>query len=191
MTDRSAPSPTKWKQFWERGGWWKALILAAVYYGVYQLIGVGVLAIFPKSSDVRGPDGSATEIFFDTALPILLTSIVLLAFAASLGWLRELFAAQTIRGRRWMWIGVALVLALNISSLLGIDYDRAGLPLVMSWLFTGLCVGLAEELDSRGFVVALMRKAGHPESPSASYRPGSSPHCTSGTPSAVRASASP
>lgn len=33
----------------------------------------------------------------------------------------------------------------------------------MSWLFTGFCIGFAEEVVTRGFVVGLMRKAGHPE----------------------------
>ncbi|WP_264186959.1 CPBP family intramembrane glutamic endopeptidase [Leifsonia sp. LS1] len=33
----------------------------------------------------------------------------------------------------------------------------------MSWLLTGLFIGFAEEVLTRGFVVNLMRKAGHPE----------------------------
>jgi membrane protease YdiL (CAAX protease family) len=156
-------SQSGWKRFWERGGVWKALILAAVYYAVYQLFSLLVKAIFGESGGVRGEAGSAMDVFIGTALPIILGSLALLIFAASLGWLKELFARQTIRGRGWMWIGVAFVLVINVSSLLGLDYGKAGLPVVASWLFTGLCVGFAEEVLTRGFVVNLMRKAGHGE----------------------------
>ncbi|WP_291052879.1 CPBP family intramembrane metalloprotease [Herbiconiux sp.] len=161
MTDHSSTSG--WKRFWERGGWWKALILAAVYYGVYQLVGLLVDAVIPDDTAVRGAEGSATDVFFDVALPIVLTSILLVLFALSIGWLRELFAPQTVRGRGWMWVGIAVVLAINVSSLLSLDYAKAGAAVVLSWLFTGLFVGFAEEIVTRGFVVNLMRKAGHPE----------------------------
>lgn len=38
-------APTAWKRFWERGGWWKGVLLAAVYYGLYLLDGLGISAI--------------------------------------------------------------------------------------------------------------------------------------------------
>ena len=123
-------SQSGWKRFWERGGVWKALILAAVYYAVYQLFSLLVKAIFGESGGVRGEAGSAMDVFIGTALPIILGSLALLVFAASVGWLKELFARQTIRGRGWMWIGVAFVLVINVSSLLGLDYGKAGLPVV-------------------------------------------------------------
>lgn len=152
-----------WKRFWERGGGWKALLLAAVYYGLYQLCSLLVGAVFGESGGLRGEAGCAMDVFIDTALPIILGSVLLVLFAASLGWLRELFAPQTVRGRGWMWVGIGVVLAINVSALLGLDYSSAGLPLVASWLFTGLFVGFAEEVLTRGFVVNLMRKAGHGE----------------------------
>lgn len=70
-------------RFWERGGWWKALVFAAVYYGVYQLMGVVVVASVPESSELRGPEGGPMELFFGTVLPIVLTSVLLVGFAAS------------------------------------------------------------------------------------------------------------
>lgn len=150
-----------WVRFWERGGWWRALLLAAVYYGLYELFGFLLGLVIPKS--VLGDEGSASFVFFGTALPIVLGCIVLVAFAASLGWLKELFGRQSIRGRGWMWVGIAVVLAINISSLLSIDYGKAGFVLVATWLLAGLFVGFAEEVLTRGFVVNLMRKAGHGE----------------------------
>jgi len=161
MPDHTTPSA--WKGFWERGGWWKAVLVAAVYYGVYQLVSLLVDAVIPPGSAVRGAEGSGEGIFFDIALPILLTGILLAVFALSVGWLRELFAPQAVRGRGWMWVGIAVVLAINVASFASLDFGKAGASVIFAWLFTGLCVGFAEEVVTRGFVVNLMRKAGHPE----------------------------
>lgn len=152
-----------WKAFWDRGGWWKALILAAVYYGVYQLLSLLVGAIFGTSGGIRGEAGSPMDVLIGTGLPILLGCIVLVIFALSIGWLKELFGPQPIRGRRWMWVAVIVVLAINVSALASIDYSDAGGVLVATWLLTGLFIGFAEETLTRGFVVNLMRKAGHRE----------------------------
>ncbi|WP_104086954.1 CPBP family intramembrane glutamic endopeptidase [Arthrobacter sp. GMC3] len=152
-----------WRHFWNRGGWWKAVVAVAVYYGVYQLLGLLVGAVFPAKGAVRGAAGSPMDVFIITGLPILLGCVVLLVFAFSLGWLKELFARQAIRGHRWMWVAVGVVLAINVSAVLSIDYEKAGAGLVASWLITGLFVGFAEEVLTRGFVVNLMRKAGHGE----------------------------
>ncbi|MGK9148514.1 CPBP family intramembrane metalloprotease [Plantibacter flavus] len=156
-------SASAWRRFWERGDWWRAVLLAAVYYGVYQLLSLAVKAVFPAGGVARGVKDGALDVFIGTGLPILLGAIVLLAFAASLGWVRELFGPQPVRGRGWMWVGVAVVLVINVSALLSVDAGAAGAALIFSWLLTGLFVGLAEELLTRGFVVNLMRKAGHGE----------------------------
>lgn len=152
-----------WHRFWNAGGWWKALILAAAYYAIYELLGFLVGLAFPEGSPARGVEKGAMDVFIGTALPIILASIVLVLFALSIGWLKPLFARQTIRGRGWMWVAIAVVLVINVSSLLSTDVSKAGLPLVASWLFTGLFIGFAEEVLTRGFVVNLMRKAGHKE----------------------------
>ena len=149
-----------WKRFWNRGGFWRALLLAAVYLGVYELIGF-LLGLVDE--DLRGEEGSASYVFYATALPIIITSVLLIGFAASVGWLRELFARQTLPGRRWMWTALIVVLAINVAALFSIDYAKAGLVLVFTWLLAGLFVGFVEELVTRGFVVNMMRKAGHGE----------------------------
>ena len=156
MPDFASMSP--WKRFWEKGGWWKAVILAAVYYGLYQLLGFIVVPLFPPVEP-----NSAAYILIFYALPIFLGGVLLVIFGFSLGWLRELFGRQPIRGSWWMWIAVAVVLLFNILHFATIDYGAAGFDVVAAWLLAGLFIGFAEEVLTRGYVVNLMRKAGHSE----------------------------
>ena len=158
MPDRGAS--TAWKQFWERGGWWKGVILAAAYYGLYML---GGLAITWLAAPMLTDPTSPAFIVFAYVLPIAFGGLLLVLFALSLGWLKELFARQPIGGGKWMWIAVVLVLGFNILRFATIDYAEAGFGKVAVWLLAGLFIGFAEETLTRGFVVNLMRKAGHPE----------------------------
>lgn len=155
-----AENTSAWTRFWNRGGLWRALLLTAVYLGLYELIGF-LLGFVTEG--VRGEAGSAAFIFYATALPLVITSVLLIAFAASVGWLKGLFARQALPGRRWMWTALVVVLVINIAAMLSIDYGKAGLVLVFTWLFAGLLIGFVEELVTRGFVVNMMRKAGHGE----------------------------
>lgn len=149
-----------WKRFWERGGWWKGVILAAAYFALYQL---GGLAISPLLRPWLDDPNSASFILAAYVLPIALGGLILVAFALSLGWLKELFTRQPIRGRGWMWIAVAAVLLFNVLRFSTTDYGSAGLGYAAAWLLAGLFIGFAEEVLTRGFVVNLMRKAGHRE----------------------------
>lgn len=147
-----------WKRFWERGGWWKAVILVVAYYAIYQLLGFASVP-FNGMFDAD----SAGAILTGIALPIFLVSLVLVGFAVSVGWLRELFGPQPIRGGWWMWIAVGAVLLFNILRFATTDYSEVNFGYVLAWIITGLCIGFAEEVVTRGFVVNLMRKAGHKE----------------------------
>ncbi|MDT0144710.1 CPBP family intramembrane glutamic endopeptidase [Microbacterium sp. PRC9] len=146
-----------WRRFWERGGWWRALLLVVAYYALYQL---GSFAFLPL---VTSTDDPAALIWFGTALPIALGGVLLVLFAWSAGWLRELFGPQPIRGRGWMWIAVAVVLVFNVLRFATIDYGATGAGVVVAWVVAGLFVGFAEEVLTRGFVVNLMRKGGYRE----------------------------
>lgn len=155
MTDHETTSP--WRRFWEKGGWWRSLLVVVVYYAVYQGVPLLFAPLFPSTSD------PATTVWLFDVLPIAFGGLVLVAFAWSLGWLRELFGPQPIRGRGWMWIAVAVVLLFNILHFASIDYAAAGAAVVVAWLVAGLCIGFAEEMLTRGFVVNLMRKHGYRE----------------------------
>lgn len=67
IRDRDRPHRSAWQNFWDRGGWWRALLLAAVYYGLYQALS---LAFLPLSARVDDPNSAAGVLVYDT-LPIL------------------------------------------------------------------------------------------------------------------------
>lgn len=153
--DRAARN--RWQRFWARGGFWRSLLLAAAYYALYQVCSLPLAPLLERTTD------PALQIVVGTALPIVIGSLILLAFGASLRQNRALFGRQPVPGRGWMWIAVAAVLAFNVLRFAAIDYDAAGAATVLAWLFTGLWIGFAEEVLTRGWVVRLMRQAGHRE----------------------------
>ncbi|MFF2271862.1 CPBP family intramembrane glutamic endopeptidase [Agromyces sp. NPDC058136] len=152
----TAGSP--WRRFWEHGGWWRSLLVVVAYYAVYQGVPLLFAPLFPA-----GETDEAAIVWIFTAIPVAFGGLVLVVLAWSLGWLRELFGPQPIRGRGWMWIAVVAVLLFNVLRFATIDYDAAGASLVVAWLVAGLFIGFAEETLTRGFVVNLMRKGGYRE----------------------------
>jgi membrane protease YdiL (CAAX protease family) len=152
-----------WHRFWNRGGWWKALLVAAVYYGLYQLAGLVINALFGHLVDASDPFANGISVFIALAAPILVGGILLVLFALSLGWLKQLFGRQPIRGSWWMWIGVAVVVVFNLLRFVSVDWGGWDAGAAVAVLFTGLCVGFAEEVLTRGFAVNLLRRGGYGE----------------------------
>lgn len=155
MSSPAARNP--WTAFWEKGGWWRALVLAVVYFVLYQ--GLSVLAFTPLARQIDDP-ASAAGVFVLYVLPLVVGALLLVGFIASVGWWREIFGPQPLRGRGWMWIAIAVVLVFNLLRFATIDYAEAGFDVVATWLLAGLLIGFAEEVLTRGLVVNLMRKAG-------------------------------
>lgn len=151
-------STSAWKRFWEKGDWWRAILLAAAYYALYQLGGLLLAPIVPGLEQ-----GSSAWLLVTMVIPIVWGCLLLVLFAWSVGWLRELFARQPIGGAGWMWIAVVVVLAFNVLRFATTDLGEAGFEYVATWLLGGLAIGFAEEVLTRGFVVNMMRKAGHRE----------------------------
>lgn len=158
MTASTARSP--WKRFWDHGAWWKAIVLAVAYLALYE--GVGLLLGVVVGGDIGEPN-SPKYLLLGYLVPIAIGGLILVAFAASVGWLRDLFGPQPIRGGRWMWIAVVTVLLFNVLRFASLDYAKAGFTVVALWVVIGLLIGFAEEVLTRGFVVNIMRKAGHDE----------------------------
>jgi membrane protease YdiL (CAAX protease family) len=158
--DVAEPQSTSgWKRFWERGGWWRSLLVVVGYYVLWQLLS---LALGPIIAAVD-TSNEAVAVLVSYGLPIALGCVILVVFALTTGWLRELFGKQPIRGRGWMWIAVVVTVLFNVLHFAGIDYAQAGGGLVAAWVVSSLFVGFAEEFLTRGLVVNLMRKAGYRE----------------------------
>ncbi|QAB17570.1 CPBP family intramembrane metalloprotease [Leucobacter muris] len=153
----------RWQVFWNRGNWWKALLLVVGYWGVYQLIGLGTSTLFHSFVDRQNPLSSPTSIFFTVALPIIIAGGLLLLFAVSLGWVRDPFGRQPLPGRPWMWLAVVLVLIPVVVRLVAANWAAYSIATVLTLLFLGLCIGFTEELLTRGFVVKMLRDGGHGE----------------------------
>ena len=150
---------TAWARFWNRGRGWKALILAVGYLVLYEAAG---FLMTPFLGSIGGPDTVSYLLVLFT-VPIFLGCLILVGFGASVGWLRQLFARDTHGGRWWMWIAVAVVLIFNILRFATIDYSATTAAWVLTWLLTGLFIGFAEEVLTRGYVVRIMREANHSE----------------------------
>lgn len=123
MNDAARPDSTALsgcKGFWEKGGWWRALVLVVVYFVLYN--GLSLL-LTPIASQIDDPQ-SATGILVFYAVPIFVGCLLLVAFAASVGWLPEVFRRQPIRGRGWMWIAIVVVLLFNVLRMLSTTERR-------------------------------------------------------------------
>ncbi|MWV48561.1 CPBP family intramembrane metalloprotease [Rathayibacter sp. VKM Ac-2803] len=148
-----------WARFWDHGRWWKALILAVGYLAIYE---PASLLMAPFVPFIGGAD-SASYVIVLIAVPVLIGSLILVGFGASVGWLRSTFERQTPRGGGWMWIAIAVVLLFNVMRFASIDYSAAGFDWVAAWLLAGLVIGFSEELLTRGYVVRIMRSSGRSE----------------------------
>jgi membrane protease YdiL (CAAX protease family) len=154
---------TGWARFWNKGGWWRALLIVVVYTAAYQGIGYVTSSIFGQFIDSKNLLSTPESIFFAYALPILIAGVLLFLFVASVGWTKEIFGRQPLQGKAWMWLAVVLVLIPNILRFTATSWSSYSVTLVLAMLFTGLCIGFAEELITRGVAVNLLRRGGHTE----------------------------
>jgi uncharacterized protein len=152
-----------WKRFWDRGGWWRAVLIAIVYMALYLGISFVTSSLFAGLIDGENLFASAASVFFALILPILIGAVLLLLFIWSVGWWREIFGPQPIRGAGWMWITVVVVLIPIVLHVAATDWDAIPPDVIVATLFMGLCIGVAEELLTRGIAVDLLRRAGYGE----------------------------
>ncbi|WP_159706084.1 CPBP family intramembrane glutamic endopeptidase [Arthrobacter sp. 18067] len=156
-------SDSGWIRFWNRGTWWKALLFVAVYWGVYELIGLGIGTLFGGFINLKNPLADPLTAFLMLALPILIAGILLFLFARSLGWVKEIFGPQPLRGQAWMWVAIPLLIIPIFLRLVATNWSAYSVGLVLVMAFFGLCVGFTEELATRGIVVNMLRNGGYGE----------------------------
>ncbi|MGF0118709.1 CPBP family intramembrane glutamic endopeptidase [Promicromonospora sp. Marseille-Q5078] len=157
------PVTSRWQSFWERGGLWRALLVAVVYLALYLLAGLLVGTWFGSSIDAEDIFATPLSVFLGLAAPLLAGAVVLTVFLASLRWFPLLFARQTLPARGWMWVAPALVLVPIVLRALGIDYATYAPGVVATALAAGLLIGFVEEVLCRGIVVTLLRRGGWSE----------------------------
>lgn len=80
MSTPTGASP--WKRFWEKGGWWRALVLAAVYFVLYDLLS---LAFTPLALQLDDPTGAAAVVVY-YVLPLVVGGLLLVRPRKTLGW---------------------------------------------------------------------------------------------------------
>ncbi|UOE44140.1 CPBP family intramembrane glutamic endopeptidase [Agromyces larvae] len=167
MTGPAArPRATGWAAFWNRGGWWKAIVLAIVYLALYELLQLAFAPFTEALVDEQNLFATPGSVFAGLVLRVLTGSILLVAFAWSIGWLpRPLFARQPVRGSWWMWFAPVLVAIPIVLRVLGTDYSAYSGGVIVLTFVAGALIGFSEELLTRGFVVGLLRRRGYREWP--------------------------
>ncbi|VXB94379.1 CAAX protease self-immunity [Arthrobacter sp. 9V] len=152
-----------WKTFWDKGGWWRAILLAVLYMAIY--LGAG-LVIGPIAGDqVVAEDIFRTpqSVFIGLTLSLIIGSAALAAFVYSVKWFKPLFAPQPVKGSWWMWAAPFFLVAAIALRFLGINYSSYQASVVVVTLLTGLLIGFAEEILTRGIVVKMLRDSGKSE----------------------------
>lgn len=150
--------------FFDRGGFWKAAIIAVIYiavnYGASKLAG----ALFSDTVDEGGPLASPKNVLIELIFPVGLATLAAIVLAVAIGWWGQLFRTQPALTRGWwMWIVPILVLIFNGLSFASADYSNYAIATVVAVLGLGLLVGLGEEVLARGLFVNSLRRAGHKE----------------------------
>jgi len=148
--------------FWSRPSVWKAVLLVLGYLVFYLAVGRLISRLVGDRADADDPLGTAAGILL-VAAPIAVGGLALALFAARQGWIAEIFGRQRVEGRRWMWIAPVLVLGAVVAHVAGVDWSRWSAGQLAALAVLGACVGFTEELATRGFVVRMVRDAGHGE----------------------------
>ncbi|HEY5785773.1 MAG TPA: CPBP family intramembrane glutamic endopeptidase [Microlunatus sp.] len=155
-------SGSAWRAFWNRGGWWRALLLVVVYLALY--LGAGWVGEKLFGDQIQASMFStAGSVFAAVTWSLIVGAILLTGFLLSVGWFRPLFARQPLGGRWWMWIAPALIVITLVMRYVGIDYSVYPGGAIAMTLVTGLFIGFVEEVLTRGIVVKMLRDAGTSE----------------------------
>jgi len=155
---------SSWAEFWNRGGFWRAVLVVLVYLGLYTLASFGSQLAFAAQIHPEDVFATPESVFFAIGGGTLVGSLLIVAFISTVKWWRPLFARQPVRGSWWMWIAVVIVVVPAVVRLTATDYSRYTVGTVIAtFLFVGLLVGFTEELVTRGIGIRLLRAKGHSE----------------------------
>ncbi|WP_062386176.1 CPBP family intramembrane glutamic endopeptidase [Demequina iriomotensis] len=160
----SEGSTTARAGFWDRGGFWKAVLVGVGYVAINTAIGYLVVTFLADSVDTDDLLGDPLSIFLGACLSILVNGIVLAIIARRLGWWGQMLRQPASLSRSWwMWLPFLGVLGWNLMRFVAADYSQFTVGSIVMILVLGALVGFAEELATRGLAVNLLRRAGYRE----------------------------
>lgn len=164
MTAETIPTRTQDgpRGFLEKGGFWRLVLVVAVYLSLYLASG-WVASRFDSGYGDDDLLSSLGSVFFQLTVGLVVGAVILTAFTAYMGWRSEIFGRQPVYRSRWMWIAPVLVATPIVLRALDIDWGGPALSVVLLVLASGLLVGYVEELLYRGIAVKMLRAAGHRE----------------------------
>ncbi|GGY14220.1 hypothetical protein GCM10010326_02020 [Streptomyces xanthochromogenes] len=159
MTQQVDEMPVeRWRGFFGRPAVWKAVAMTVAYLAYYLLVGLVIGTVFGDEVNKDDLLSTGASIFFGLVLPIAVGAVTLLGFTASIGWLRRVFGRQDVTGRRpWMWAAPALVVVAIVGHVGATGWNSWQPEQIALIALLGICVGLAEELMTRGLVVQMLR----------------------------------
>jgi hypothetical protein len=133
-----------------------------VYLLIYLAVG-RIALLFARDLAEQPVLTSVSTVFIQLTLGLMVGAVILIATVAYMGWFEPLFGRQPIYRSWWMWLGPAIVAAPIVLRLLGIEWGKNALPVVILVMATGLLIGFVEELLYRGIAVKMLRDGGHGE----------------------------
>jgi hypothetical protein len=160
--ESSAADQSGLRGFLNKGGVWRFLAFMLVYLIIY--VGVGrITLLFARDLAEQPVLSSVSTVFIQLTLGLIVGAAILIATITYMGWTKQLFARQTIYRSWWMWLGPIVVAIPIVLRVLGIDWGRNAVPVVLLVMVTGLMIGFVEELMYRGIGVKMLRDGGHGE----------------------------
>ncbi|WP_406333061.1 CPBP family intramembrane metalloprotease [Streptomyces zaomyceticus] len=141
----------------------QAVVIVVAYLVSYLLVG-WVIGLLAGDRIVEGDiPATAGSVFFALILPIGIGALALVGFTRAAGWTRSVFGRRADRGPRWMWLAPALVCLAILGHAGTVEWSTWSAARIAALALAGLCIGLAEELLTRGLVVKVLRDARHSE----------------------------
>ncbi len=151
------------RAFFNRGGFWRFVLVMAVYFAIYLPAGKVAARVADRSCSEQDALSSVGTILVQFSVALIVGSVVLFAFTTFMGWNAEILGRQSIYRSGWIWLAPIIVLTPIVLRVLGIDWGGRAVSVSATMPATGLLIGFSEELLFRGIAVKMLRPGGYRE----------------------------